>query len=67
MLQVSSAGGACLGWSSSWDGAGGMGGISKGPLILTFLAGRERNPQAGMGFPWVQVLVGFRDGMQVST
>ena len=27
-----------------------------------FLAGRERNAQAGMGFWWVQVSVGFQDG-----
>ena len=43
-----------MGWYG-WDGG-------KGPLILTFLAGRERNAQAGMGFRWVKVSVWFRDG-----
>ena len=37
-------------------------GWGEGASNPTYLAGRERNAQAGMGFRWVQVSVGFRDG-----
>ena len=37
-------------------------GWGEGASNPTFLAGRERNAQAGMGFRWVQVPVGVRDG-----
>ena len=42
-------------------------GWGEGASNPTFLAGRERNAQAGMGFRWVQVWVGFRDGMRNAT
>ena len=47
-------------------------GCGEGASNPTFLAGRERNAQAGMGFWWVQVFwvgvwVGFQAGMLHAT
>ena len=42
-------------------------GWGEGASNPTSLAGRERNAQAGMGFRWVQVWVGFRDAMLNAT
>ena len=38
-------------------------GWGEGASNPTFLAGRERNAQAGMGFRWVQVWVGHACGV----
>ena len=42
-------------------------GWGEGASNPAFLAGREQNAQAGMGFWWVQVWVGFRAGMLNAT